>query len=166
MRTYQDQFTYRQAFHDLVRTEQFADPFAVTLTLRQGLNGSGGMQGQFKRIERYDAEQNFRHFMNLLNRQVYGHAAERYGKRVQVVPVLEGGSSTRYHYHAIIDCPRPQLHFEFPAMIRSCWLRTPWGYDQIDIQSSCNEGWTNYISKFRSKVEYDMSFDWTNCHLD
>lgn len=149
-----------------VNIEQFACPFAVTLTLKQGLDGAGGTAGRFQRIDEYEASKNFRHFMNLLNRQVYGHAAQRHGKRLNVLPVMEQGKDIRLHYHAIIDCPRPQLEREFPAMIRDCWLRTPWGYKEINVQSCYDQGWVSYISKFDSKLAYADAYDWTNCHLD
>ena len=47
----------------------------------------------------------FRHFMNLLNRAVFGNAARRYGKRLRVIAVLEKGLNSPWHYHAAIEPP-------------------------------------------------------------
>jgi hypothetical protein len=58
----------------------------VTLTLKQALQpDSGG----WVKIDDYRCRQAFRHFMNLLDRAVYGAAFRRYGKRLRVLPVLE-----------------------------------------------------------------------------
>jgi hypothetical protein len=165
MRTNQDRISYRQSVLSFMNLQRFASPFAVTLTLKQGIAGVGGLAGRYQKIDMYEARKNFRYFMNLLNRQVYGKAVERHGKRINVLPVLEGGNGIRLHYHLVIECPRQEIELEFPAMIRDCWSRTQWGYHEIDIKSLCNEGWVSYISKLQSKVEYDESFDWENSHL-
>ena len=81
-------------------------------------------------------------------------------------PVLEGGGLTRFHYHCVIDCPRPELVEEFPTLIRECWTRTDYGYDQIDIQPGSDTGWVNYLTKYRTKTEFDQSIDWVNLHQD
>jgi len=60
----------------------------VTLTLKQARQpDSGG----WVKIDDYRCRQAFRHFMNLLNKAVYGAAFRRYGKRLRVLPVLEKG---------------------------------------------------------------------------
>jgi hypothetical protein len=60
----------------------------VTLTLKQARQpDSGG----WVKIDDYRCRQAFRHFMNLLNRAVYGAAFRRYGKSLRVLPVLEKG---------------------------------------------------------------------------
>ena len=60
----------------------------VTLTLKQAFHpDSGG----WVRIDDYRCRQAFRHFINLLNRAVFGAAFRRYGKRLRVLPVLEKG---------------------------------------------------------------------------
>ena len=79
-----------------------------------------------------------------------------------MIPILEGGGLTRFHYHCVIDCPRPTDMF--PFIIEDCWWRTSYGYHETDIQPLCNEGWINYISKFRSKSEFDQSIDWINLY--
>jgi hypothetical protein len=69
-------------FFDTSSWGEFCD---VTLTLKQGHQlDSGG----WVKIDDYRCRQAFRHFMNLLNRAVYGAAFRRYGKRLRVLPVL------------------------------------------------------------------------------
>jgi hypothetical protein len=102
--------------------------------------------------------------MNLLNRKVYGQSFKRHGKRVQVIPVLEGGGQDRFHYHCVIDCPKDELIDEYPFLIEECWSATDYGYHQIDVQSNSDDGWVSYITKYRTKTEFDQSIDWINLH--
>jgi hypothetical protein len=60
----------------------------VTLTLKQARQSDSGC---WVKIDDYRCRQAFRHFMNLLNRAVYGAAFRRYGKMLRVLPVLEKG---------------------------------------------------------------------------
>jgi len=72
-------------FFDTSRWGAFCD---VTLTLKQARQpDSGG----WVKIDDYRCRQAFRHFMNLLNRAVYGAAFRRYGKSLRVLHVLEKG---------------------------------------------------------------------------
>src|ERR1700758_5706296 len=62
----------------------------VTLTLKQARQpDSGG----WVKIDDYRCRQAFRHFMNLLNRAVYGAAFRRYGKRLRVYLYLKKARS-------------------------------------------------------------------------
>ena len=70
-------------FFDTSSWGEFCD---VTLTLKQGHQPDNG---GWVKIDDYRCRQAFRHFMNLLNRTVYGAAFRRYGKRLRVLPVLE-----------------------------------------------------------------------------
>ena len=151
----------QREIRDYIDTREWVAPHAVTLTMRQAI--------QFPDRHRISltpdlASQNFRHFLNILNRRMWGKAAERGRKSVQCFCVLEGGPNKRYHYHAVLDCPRQDLLEQFPGMVESAWSRTDWSYNQSDIQPFCDEGWINYISKFRDKPDYLSAFDWVNCH--
>jgi hypothetical protein len=108
----------------------------VTLTLKQARQPDSG--GWLK-IDDYRCRQAFRHFMNLLNRAVYGAAFRRYGKRLRVLPVLEKGevraralrswdrgTSGRWHIHCAIELPS---HFDGIALenlICDCWAKVEW----------------------------------------
>ena len=157
---------YRNAVRSFVNLQKFKLPHSVTLTLKQSVVTHQKQLIIHHRIDRDKAVRNFRHFTNLLNRRVYGHSFKRHGKRVQVIPVLEGGGLTRFHYHCVIDCPRPELVEEFPNLVKKCWTQTDYGYDQIDIQPGSNTGWVNYMTKYRTKSEFDQSIDWINLHQD
>jgi len=103
-------------FFDTSSWSAFCD---VTLTLKQARQpDSGG----WVKIDDYRCRQAFRHFMNLLNRAVYGAAFRRHGKSLRVLPVLEKGevgaralrswdrgTSGRWHIHCAIELPS---HFD------------------------------------------------------
>jgi hypothetical protein len=145
-------------------------PFCdVTLTLKQALQSDGGA---WIKIGDYLCRQAFRHFMNLLNRAVYGAAFRRYAKRLRVLPVLEKGevragalrssecgTSGRWHIHCAIELPS---HFDAIALeilIRDCWAKIEWGYGRILVRDGANAGWIDYMLKGRQKSEFDGLLD-------
>jgi hypothetical protein len=73
---------------DLFDTSRWRPFCDVTLTLKQARQCE---MGAWIKIDDYSCRQAFRHFMNLLNRAVYGAAFRRHGKRLRVLPVLEKG---------------------------------------------------------------------------
>lgn len=155
----------RASFTDWVRIERWQAPFAATLTLRQCVTVSNGMQTVRVALTEQSASQNFRHFLNKLNRSVYGNAAQRFGKGVAVVPVIEGNADKRMHFHAVIDCPRPELAADFPVIVADAWRSTQWGYYQIDVRPDADRGWLNYMMKFRDKPDFATAIDWMNLRL-
>jgi hypothetical protein len=153
-------------FFDTSSWSEFCD---VTLTLKQGHQpDSGG----WVKIDDYRCRQAFRHFMNLLNRAVYGAAFRRYSKRLRVLPVLEKGevraralrpwqrgTSGRWHIHCAIELP---LHFDAVALeslICDCWAKVEWGHGRILVRDGANAGWINYMLKDRQKSEFDGLLD-------
>src|ERR1700761_7258182 len=125
-------------FFDTSGWGQFCD---VTLTLKQARQSDNGV---WVKIDDYPCRRAFRHFMNLLNRSVYGAAFRRYGKRLRVLPVLEKGevraralrpsergTSGRWHIHCAIELP---THFDAVALerlIRACWAKVEWACGRI-----------------------------------
>ena len=105
-----------------------------------------------------------RHFINVLNKKIYGSSAQRYRKRLSILPVIEGGRDIRLHYHTLIDCPRDDLIEGFPDLITTIWRRTLWGHEEVCIKPA-DSGWISYITKIRTKSNLDESLDWTNCHI-
>ena len=153
-------------FFDTSSWSEFCD---VTLTLKQGHQpDSGG----WVKIDDYRCRQAFRHFMNLLNRAVYGAAFRRYGKRLRVLPVLEKGevrarslrpwergTSGRWHIHCAIELPS---HFDAVALenlICDCWAKVEWGHGRILVRDGANAGWISYMLKDRQKSEFDGFLD-------
>src|SRR5437763_12612470 len=72
-------------------------PVAATLTLKQRIKQ--------QKLDPLIATSNFRHFLNRLNREVFGNAAKRFGRGLRAIPVLEHDELVRFHNHAIIDRP-------------------------------------------------------------
>lgn len=145
--------------------DDWASPFAVTLTLKQSVTVPNGIMSTKLWLTEAVAAQNLRHFLNKLNRSVFGKSAARFGKGVGCIPVLEGGRDRRLHYHAVIDCPLPDLVAGFPLLITDHWRSTQWGYFQVDCQTDTDDGWLTYITKFRDKPNFADAIDWTNLRL-
>lgn len=161
--TYLSKLRHQQAFREFSRIDGWNAPHAVTLTMKQGVSSNDQYGRAYERLTPERASQNLRHFLNLLNKRVYGKAYTRFNVRIPVIPILEGGTRSRLHYHLMIDCPRDDLKPVYPELIRYLWGRTQWGYDQIDIQADADRGWINYISKLRDKPSFEDSIDWVNC---
>lgn len=120
---------------------------AVTLTMKQRDAGCA--------LDMIEAQKNFRHFMNILNKKAYGNAFSRFGKRLRVVPVLERSYDGRLHYHASIENPYDDLS-EFDIEIFRAWTKTRWGYTQTDVQHQYSDGWIDYIMKSKSFDNLDI----------
>ena len=146
-------------------------PFCdVTLTLKQARQFN---TGAWIKIDDYPCRQAFRHFMNLLNRAIYGAAFRRHGKRLRVLPVLENGeirtrnerrrehrTAGRWHIHCAIELPSHLDAIALENLIRECWAKVEWGYDRILVRDGANAGWINYMLKNRQKSRFDGLFDW------
>lgn len=155
----------RSSFRNWVNVDAWNSPFSATLTLRQSIIVSEGGLPTRIALSELSASQNFRHFLNKLNRAIYGKSAQRFSRGVAVIPVLEGGASKRFHYHAVIDCPLSDLVPDFPIVIADAWRSTQWGYKQTVIEPGADRGWLNYMTKFRDKSDFAASIDWMNIRL-
>jgi hypothetical protein len=145
-------------------------PFCdVTLSLKQARQSE---TGAWIKINEYSCRQAFRHFMNLLNRAVYGAAFRRYCKRLRVLPVLEKGevcagalrswqrgTSGRWHVHCAIELPVHLDAISLERLIRHCWAKVELGYSRILIRDRANAGWISYMLKNRQKSQFDGFFD-------
>ncbi|WP_067674898.1 rolling circle replication-associated protein [Tsuneonella dongtanensis] len=158
--TYNDKLLQR-AIRGWVQNVDWVRPFAVTLTLKQCLPLPGGA---LVKITPDLASRNMRHFLNLLNRRVYGSAYLRHGQRLPCLVALEGTNDKRLHYHIHLDCPREDLVPTYPRLISELWERTDWGHREVDVQSA-DEGWVGYITKLRDKADYSAAFDWQLSHF-
>lgn len=117
---YLDNAAFRASLRSWVLLDDWHAPFAITLTLRQRVTVQSGTMETRAWLTEAIAVQNLRHFLNKLNRTMFGKAAMRFSKGVGCIPVLEGGGDKRLHYHALIDCPRPELVADFPLLITEC----------------------------------------------
>jgi hypothetical protein len=143
---------YRKAFIEMASSHQWIDPFAVTLTMR------------WQSWRQHS--QNFRHFMNRLNTQIHGNAYKRYGRRLSVLPVIEGTHRDHPHYHCVIDNPRSDNRVWFEANIFKCWNQTELGLPEMSITPEADIGWIRYMAKPRDKDNYNEAFDWENAWFE
>jgi hypothetical protein len=136
----------------------FGCPTAVTLTLKQSYR-VGGFTVPLTEI---DATQNLRHFLNLLNRKIFGNGV-RQGRHIGCYAVREGnGKSVRFHYHLCLDKPDQLEDEEFMMLIRQSWLKTRFGYPEIEISMRCDAGYIDYMLKLKTKDDFASSIDWLN----
>jgi hypothetical protein len=136
---------------------------AVTLTLKQALE----QEGYWFRADPHQCSRAFRHFMNLLNRSVYGASFRKEKKRVRVIPILEKDGNGRFHYHAAIEPPLHIRHEDFWAYVRHCWAEVDWAYERNAIEFGADEGWINYMLKLGQKSGLEAwsdCIDWHNFH--
>src|ERR1700680_4133495 len=156
----------RSHFFDTSNWGPFCD---VTLTLKQARQSDGGA---WVKVDDYPCRQAFRHFMNLLNRAVYGAAFRRYSKRLRVLPVLEKGevracalrswrrgTSGRWHIHCAIELPSHLDAVALENLIRACWAKVELGYGRILLRDRANAGWIDYMLKDSQKSEFDGLLD-------
>ena len=148
---------YADALRELFDPSKFQNPAAVTLTMKKRVGG--------RNADPIVASENFRHFMSRLNNKILGSAAKLHGRRLKTVAVVESNADGRLHYHAMIDRPDYCSFETFKDAVADQWLRTTFGYRQIDVQDAATPGWANYMLKSRQKSSLLDSIDWTNCHL-
>lgn len=153
---------YQSSIREFAQIDHWRAPHAVTLTMKQGIHVANGRQFAMTFLDNRKAAQNLSHFHTILSRKVLGTPAKRFGERLPMIPVIEGGNGKRLHYHTLIDCPRDEFAAEFPALIRETWLKTQWGYREIDIQSQADDGFLFYMTKLRDKPNYADAVDWMN----
>ena len=113
--------------------------FSVTLTLKQTLNDM--------RLDEINFSQDFRYFMNRLNTLLYKNSFKRYGKRVEVIPFLEGLVGKRPHYHVLMKKPKNVNYLKFRMMICELWKKTRFGYNDIKFNEKTDNGWGGYSTK-------------------
>jgi hypothetical protein len=146
----------RQAELEYLKSCQFNDPCAVTLTMKQRVDSI--------ELDPIACSRNFSHFSNRLSKAVLRNSFTRYGNRIPIIPVLERSHSQRFHYHTVIDRLNQVSRDDFRDIVTDCWNRTLWGYREIDFQFEMTPGWINYITKLATKDS--DSIDWQNLHRD
>lgn len=154
------------AIRKWIDISKWNNPCSIDLTMKKSIkyyNNNGSMR---KKISKYEAYNNFRHFLNILNKKIFGNASIRYGKSLVVFAVLEGTKNKHLHYHAIIDVPLGKDIKDFKKMLRETWLETDWGDEQMKINFNINQGKLNYITKLKDKYSVADSIDWLNVTLD
>jgi hypothetical protein len=162
-------YAIESAKSNLFDTSSWREFCDVTLTLKQSYRTESG---SWIKVDHYRYGQAFRHFMNLLNKKVYGSACRRHGKRLRVLPVLEKGdvrarslrpcergTSGRWHVHCAIELPLHVDAFALERLIRVCWAKVELSHGRILIRDCANAGWVHYMLKYRQKSEFDGLLD-------
>jgi len=145
---------YRSAAAMWINTLQNKPAFAVTFTMK------GTDRNDLS--TRLRCQQNMRHFLNLLNQRLFKNSYRRYGKRVEVVPVLELSNWQRLHYHLTIVKPDCIDGRAFHELIHECWLDTDLANFENVVKPVADKGWTNYlVKKLNSTAELDIE----NIHI-
>ena len=130
----------------------------VTFTEKQRFNGIW--------LDGVRSERNFRHFRNLLNTRIFGNGYRRFGKQLRMLVIREVSKDGRHHLHTVIEHPSRMEFVEFSLLIEEVWNRCDFGFHQIHIEkptSALREvGWIDYITKSRSKNDFEFAIDWMN----
>ena len=142
---------YRDFMRDYLQQIDLKNPFAVTLTMNS--------------VQWRSHSQNFRHFMNRLNQSFLKSGYRRYGKRLTVMPIIEGTRDVRPHYHCIIDNPFPERDREFVKTLKESWNKTLLGQSKVQVEPMESNKWISYITKLSSKSDIRESVDWENISL-
>lgn len=145
----------RNVINTFINRKNVVGMLAVTLTLKQKSNG--------QRLDVINTSQNLKHALNILNRKVYGTKFKHFNKKMNVFPIIECSKEGRYHYHLIWEVPSNTTSLWLGEQIKKTWLKTKFGYNQMDIQQITDDGWTDYITKFQTKED---QVDWVNVHWD
>ena len=126
----------------------------VSLTMKQNVDG--------QKLDPISSSQNLRHFMNLLNKKVHGNRFSRYGLKLQIFPVLESSVGDRLHYHMIVESPLDIRFERFKHIVHTLCMSTRFGYRELHIDQTIDDGWIKYITKFHHTED---QVDWENVHL-
>lgn len=148
----------RDAFIKFCSVQEMKSPYAVTLTLKEGRH----VDYQWMPLTQIDAEQNLRHFLNVISKKLWKTGLPK-GYRPTCVPVLEGNDVVRRHYHLMIDKPDVVGPEEFALLISRTWRHTFWGHEHVTVRPCYDSsGWLWYMAKLRTKSRYPDSIDWMN----
>ena len=124
-------------------------PLSLTLTLKQTIVEKND-RGTYKRkLTRDDCERIAKRFTKKLNREVFGkYAAEKGGKSLKYLPVVEGERSNKHlHLHFAVGGLPSHVRFnKFDTLVTNAKLHV----EHIDVQHEVDitdSGWIEYITK-------------------
>lgn len=107
------------------------------------------------------ANQNISEFLHRLNQKVYGNAYKRFDKKLDVIISLEGGkdnvredadTSKLTHAHISVQQPNHIPEKLFILLINECWIKSEWGFSQINVERIKSVRGT---SKYQIKNSFD-----------
>ena len=137
-------------------------PLALTLTLKQTIVEETPKGNVRRSITKQDCERITERFQQKLNRAVFGKAAERHGKSLRYLPVVEGERSGKHlHLHfAIGGLPSYVKFNQFDALVCEAkkYVRHVDEQHKVDIADS---GWLEYITK-ETATRHSDNVLWTH----
>ena len=140
--------TQKSAARDWLRGLSRNYPVALTLTLKQTVVIKTPVGEYKRRLVRDDCDKIAKRFIQKLNREVYGKAAERYWKSLKYLIVVEGERSNKnLHIHMAIGSLPEHVKFNHVSKLISLAKTHVAEIDEqykVDITDS---GWMEYISK-------------------
>jgi hypothetical protein len=124
-------------------------PLALTLTLKQNIVEKTDRGTYRRKLTRVDCERIAKRFTQKLNREVFGkYAAEKGGKSLKYLPVVEGERSNKHlHLHfAVGGLPCDVRFNQFERLVINAKLNVEHidAEHKVDITDS---GWIEYITK-------------------
>ena len=124
-------------------------PLSLTLTLKQTIVEKNDRGVYRHNLTRDDCERIAKRFIQKLNRQVFGkYAADKCGKSLKYLPVVEGERSNKHlHLHfAIGGLPSHVKFNQFDTLVTNAKLRVEYidTEHKVDVTDS---GWISYITK-------------------
>ncbi|MEM8576735.1 MAG: hypothetical protein AAGF60_02690 [Pseudomonadota bacterium] len=147
-----------QVLFEYYQGHKVPNPVNVTLTFKLRAEGQW--------LTRDAAEQNIKHFRNLLNRRLFGNACKRHGRQLRTLIVHEGTEWTRHHIHGAIELPEGWEINDFKQLVMSLWMRTRFGYREhhfeVPATAEREDCWLYYCFKKRTKLDFASSVDWAN----
>lgn len=123
-------------------------PVALTLTLKQTIDVSTPIGSHKRRLLREDCDKIAMRFIQKLNRQAYGHAAERHGKALKFLVVVEGErSSKNLHLHLAVGAlPTHVRYNQVAKLVEQAKAHVAEIDEQFKVDIT-DSGWMEYISK-------------------
>ena len=102
-------------------------------------------------------EDSFRHYINMVSRNIYGNQHTRKGKVIKHFAVTEKDNEHRFHSHATIAVRKDITSLdEFKETLNLCYLKhrnRMRSKNGIKIEEVYSDGWNTYICKLRSKED-------------
>lgn len=132
-------------------------PLALTLTLKQTITDSGLKGARKRKLSIVDCEHIAHRFQQKLNRAVFGQrAADKYGKSLNYIPVVEGERSSKHlHLHyAIGGMPGYVQLKDFEQLVTSAKIYV----ENVDTEHKvaiADSGWMEYITKEVGRKDTD-----------
>jgi hypothetical protein len=122
--------------------------FAVTLTIKQSFLIKTDSGNHMQKLKREDCNAIAKRFIQKLNREVFGKAAERYDKGLKYFITVEGGwNGKNLHLHmAVGGFPKTRKIMQFKNMVCNA-VRNVYELDEQHAVNVMDSGWMEYITK-------------------